>query len=147
MSKIQAAPGAFTRLALPNKNRRTPNKEIVAALWFLSVKFCLRFGCFKTKHNAVHCFPTACSEERRLALGTSTRMPDFGSFKRATKCDSITIQKQRCRRLLPTQVNGLGGIRGRTSVFANAKTLVGHISLIQTLNQSRDKIVATIHHL
>ncbi|KAI7908719.1 hypothetical protein M0657_012166 [Pyricularia oryzae] len=49
---IQAAPGAFTRLALPNKNRRTPNKEIVAALWFLSVKFCSRLGCFRTKHNA-----------------------------------------------------------------------------------------------
>lgn len=32
-------------------------------------------------------------------------------------------------------------------VFANAKTLVGHISLIQKLDQSREKIVATIHHL
>ncbi|KAI7911536.1 hypothetical protein M9X92_010474 [Pyricularia oryzae] len=116
----QAAPGTFTRLALPNKTDERPyNKEIVAALWFLSAKFCSRLGWFRTKHNAVHCFPTASSEERRLALGTSTRMPDFGSFRRATK----------------------------SGVFANAKTLVGHISLIQKLDQSREKIVATIHHL
>ncbi|TLD19237.1 hypothetical protein PspLS_10052 [Pyricularia sp. CBS 133598] len=149
---IQAAPGAFTRLALPNKNRRTPNKEIVAALWFLNVKFCSRLGWFKTKHNAVHCFPTACSEERRLALGTSTRIPDFGSFRRATKSipsglTSVKLITASNRSRAKFAVDGPAGIRGRTSVFANTKTLVGHISLNQTLDQSRNKIVATIHHL
>ncbi|TLD03515.1 uncharacterized protein PgNI_11826 [Pyricularia grisea] len=96
--------------------------------------------------------PTACSEERRLALGTLTRMPDFAMpsaftsqidnrvepVPRETCCIQSRAFEQRGLTVLEGSEVGAG-------VFA--KTLVGHISHTQTLDQSRDKIVTTIYHL